>query len=60
MNQFTISEEDECHLEQPDLFLFGGALRIDVEKKETIISGQEYIHKFNEKERGFEIVKKIE
>jgi len=35
-------------------------LRIDIDKKETIIAGQEYIHKFNEKERGFEIVRKIE
>lgn len=56
----SIYQEDECKLEDADIFLFTGALRQDTEKGEVIFSGQEFIHRFIEKERGFETVRKIE
>ena len=43
-----------------DIFLFTGALRIDTEKNQITVCGQDFMHVFNEKERGFETIRKIE
>jgi len=31
-DKFAVFQEDECRLNDPDIFLFTGALRIDTEK----------------------------
>ena len=58
--QVSIYQEDECKLQDADIFLFTGAFRQDTEAGEVVFSGQENIHRYNEKERGFETVRKIE
>lgn len=59
-DKFGISTEDECKLQDADIFQFNGAIRMETDKSAMIVCGQNFIHKFNDKERGFETVKKIE
>jgi hypothetical protein len=43
-NGYKIDQNIVKDLDKPDIFLFTGALRIDISKQETVICGQEYIH----------------
>jgi hypothetical protein len=59
-NKFSIQAEDECYLQDADLFLFTGAFRQDTDKGEVVVCGQDYLHRFTEKDREFETIRKIE
>lgn len=46
-------------LEEADIFLFNGGVRQDIDSEEVVVCGSSYLHRFSEKTRKFEVVRKL-
>ncbi len=48
------------NLEKEDSFSYNGAIRHVTEKDEFILCGQEYLHVYNDKEKTFKVLRKLD
>jgi len=53
---FKINTEKPKKLQNADIIMFNGGIRLDIDKSEYVICGQDYVHRMDDKTLTFETV----
>ena len=59
-NSFRVDAERVGELAEADIFLFTGAVRMDLRKGEVAICGKSFVHVLNEREKTFSRLMKVD